>query len=519
MKAIGTPIKLGMAILVAIILVMIGLNFVHGFADIDFERLLQWRPQTGTPTEPGWGEGVTSYSVEDIKAERIFTKEPNAYDLSEIACHIATDIYNDYKKFGDNGIRTGRCVYGLPFSTYMHDLEPGNDVYKYGTGCLVSAKSFLYKQQTLPFDSYEVEFAKNGYPDCHLCRNKTATPPLEIKNLDQTCINMNLKDRVVDNTDFCKGGFYSESGSAQFGNCVDNQGGDDSVFGNNYVTSWKDASNGKFVLVGGLQNCENDVDDFCDNDEEKLGWSANTREGTWKYESWRVKDTAFKRNDDILYGDSSSKTPYVYGLFWIPEAQIYDIVFVVVPDKDARITNDFNEIWNKDLKKGEDFYRTNALGNYYLEARTVANFIVTLSTDVNIYQDIMQNIATEAYGSSDKIDKVHFQSCFGLDTCFPKVSAKSKAQCSILSGYQHYYAKDMFLEEDIYMYTNATDVDDNLITNPNENLLAGKKYRVIVRNWWGRYRKCMLAGCPNVANSAGDCYLYAERAVTILEIK
>ncbi len=515
MKAISSALfKMLLSLTLLFLLLVVGMGWLGSVGAIDWEEAWEIGPESGRPTEPEWGEGGTaSFDVLDNLAERIFTSAPNAYDLSEIGCLIAEDIYKDFKKYGVEVARPVVSVKGIPFTGYPEYLG-GEDWSIGGTGHFINEKSFLYARgpgSTNAAD--EAEFANEGYPDCHLCMDGGSA----ITHLDETCINMNLRDRTVGTSYFCHGptgpppsvgddgDFIADSGKpAQFGNCIG-----PNIFGND-VGNWYDYQDGWIQFgTGAWFDCPNqDANDICDNDREMIKWSPNYHkiDADWPAgDKWKVKDTTETHEDMELSDDWN----YMYGVFWIPEYSRYDVVFAMYPETPVvgltYTATDWTDIWEDIFDDNLEWHRTNALGYKYWQMRIAADYLVepNAGDDVNIHQVIVDKIASVSEVDKDDINCLP---CDRWADCW-QIPVPIEKQCKV----------DAFREEPIRMRTNATNSAGVRITSCNEDLIGGRTYRVIITNWWGKFVECQGTFCPNIGGWY-DCYTNYDRQVIILEL-
>ncbi|NIO45144.1 MAG: hypothetical protein GTN36_06375, partial [Candidatus Aenigmarchaeota archaeon] len=473
-------------------------------------------PESGRPTEPEWGQGGTaSFSALDFTAERIFTSAPGSYDLSEIACLISVDIYNDFKLNGESGARTSSVcgLKGIPWNYWSTGYE----------GCLIGQGAFSYSTSTNPAN--EGDFAAHAntlYHDCHICKEDPAPVAggAGINDLDETCINLNLRDRMVGSDYFCHGaggwgsgtnaGFLDGTGKiSEFGNCVD---GDDTQFNNN-IGDWRGYSDG-YQDIFGYQDCGNEGGatdgtadpDFCDNNHDMITWTGNQE--TWLGD-WKVKDTATGTTNSKPLTDGRK---YFYGIFWIKADKRYDVVFVLIPNENA-FNADFREIWEDLLDKDDKFYRVNPLGNEIWQARTVANYRVNLVTDTSIVQTIMDLISKEAEISMENIE---CRPCGDgnpatddWEDCRPDAWTVER-QCEMSPHDEH------FLKMPIKIKTNATNAV--ALGTCGVKIQGGKTYRVIVNNWWNKHRRCIDWTCGYGTGPWHNCFTGVDRSVIILEL-
>ncbi len=122
-------IKMGFLVLLMLVVIGVGLSMMRGKAEIPFEELWEKTPEEGVTTQPGIIPPTESFTTKMIWADRPLSAGDPTYDLSEIACQITQDIYNDFTPDGLMG-SWSNCVEGMP--TLEHKE------------CFVKAKRFIY---------------------------------------------------------------------------------------------------------------------------------------------------------------------------------------------------------------------------------------------------------------------------------------------------------------------------------------------------------------------------------------
>jgi len=493
-----------LSLVLMLVIMSIGINWVQGASEIDFDKAWYIGPETAIPTEPDLDIGTTnSYNALSVAVTHIFTTAGNPHDMSEIACFIAEDIFNDFSKKGDTLPRS--CSLwggkGVPFSI-------NNDA----SGCLISARSFLYKTDASANPADEAALMTYDL-SCRLCR----VGNVGIKHLDETCINLQFSSgnismatnpRLVGARKFCDGTFFTDSDPqklSQFGN---NHDGTTPTENKNLIAAWD----------GYCDQDANDEDDYCDNNMDYIRWQANRNDGSQP--SWPATDfsrVADWRTSAVVWydynsGDNSVLTDgyeYMYGIFWIAEAKKYDIVFAMIPRQGTPETN-FNKIWEEDLDWDKNFWRTNPLGNIYVNLREVHNNTVVLAADTTI-STIMIGLKDHSGVITDKIGCL---ACSNDENCINKIYDGQSTQIGdekCVDVNVDSVLTDAFKREPIEVRIKATKSDGTPVTC-NDNLVGGRTYRVIVKNWFGFWEK------DNWVSSDGGCYANFDRSVSIIQV-
>jgi hypothetical protein len=502
-----------------VVLLVIGIGFVQNYTSIPFEKLWELTPQSGIATEPGYEGGGGGTSVSDNLAKHFFTTG-SSNDLSEIACFIGTDIYNDYSNNGEQGGRSGLFVTNIPF-------DRGN---------LINSASFFYKDNTNTSVNDAI-FGATGakYQGCHICRQccaegtgctasqaeSTCGPssgpwPKGIQVLDELCINMQMRDRTVPASSgsyFCHGQTndvsipYGASGYCSPSPCngqfLTLSTSSNAQMGNNNAGAQRAQNQGLAGWYSHSNGGDSDPLDYCDNGKDNIRWSADVYDSSndhWKDSSgnpykWLVKDDSnIDKNANVL----SNGWKYTYGVWWGSDGK-YWLTFNLFPDENAPysssqpIATDFSDLWTKIFwSKGwpGSFFRVNALGYKYWELRSSAIYYVQPTASTNLYQTVVTEIE-KAAGSNQ--NNVVCGTCKS-DDCLPLLPKFLQSKdCNFDLGGMP-----------IYMYTNFTDSNGNHWTDCQHDLLSGYRYKVIVKNWMS-------------TDSSGCTYAY-DRTVTILQL-
>lgn len=452
-----------------LILLGASVGLIYGKTDIPFEKIWESPLETGIATEEKYtDESKKNLGTEGTELKNIFTTPGTELDISEIACYIARDIYNDYSNFGDEGPRVGMNYYkkGLPFTT--------------GSAYLVGIGSFNYKLTASNKDTDEATL-KAFDSACWLCREPVATTvSTGITNLDEVCIDLQLRDRKVISVGFCNESFGTPYG--------------DGTFSNNDCGA-------QLNTLAWRAHCDKlGTDEFCTaNGVDKIYWSADPDDDSYAY-----NDT---ESDDTIEYDSnklSDSRRYMYAVLWIPEGKRYDVVFTVLPIM-ASTSLDWDYIW-KTLGQFQDNFRRNVLGNDYWEARVIADYILTPANPINIHNGLVKNIELAFVGEG----RVDFKSCETFNECFPGWVSTKNARCV-----EDFYAGDVYDDVQympIRLLINATDADGNKITDAdiNKDIPAGT-YRVVIKEWYNEWREANYG----IWSSCFDRY---DRSVTVLEL-
>jgi len=314
---------------------------------------------------------------------------------SDVACEIATTIFNDYAKNANGGPRL---------------IEGGKNCEN--NQCIIGAKKFELEVG----DSFVAmwEASLDNY-QCHFCYDQPSSTRIRV--FDEVCVNYNLKDKEIDP-------FSIKICSQTFGNPV---GGGSIEFGNN--DCGETARNGA-VWQSHCDGENNDADDFCDgaiDGEDKIIWIGDNVAraniicacGT---NDWQIADGFLDRGNSL---ELDTTHQYVYGIIWDSVDEQYDLVFVRIPkertlDETTSPTAD-NIIENID----EDLLnliRHNRIGNWYKEAREVEYVTVTPSTGYSkSIGGLTQDIADRLFGwisdSNERLKYVLGTLCYSEDDC------------------------------------------------------------------------------------------------------
>lgn len=516
------------SLIIMVVLLVIGVGFVQNYTNIPFEKLWELTPQSGIATEPGFGGGFHGGTAKNIKTEKFFTTGLPYSDLSEIACSIGTYIFKDFKQYGYMA-RPGDFLYGFPITNSNTKKA-----------IFINAGSFLYRNTQYPAATYGstggvttgtdtkqndnvFAAASQDYKGCHICREPeligtllAASVPLVggIKDLDEMCINAQLRDRNISSSYFCGGSPYIQyvngrnpprdgtfnipgGGDVQFGNCIMGKTTTDN--NNNLIQAgatgkkWSDFSNGYVSGLGIVWNCGNEQIDFCDNSQDRIAWMAEKNKTV---NNWEAIEDGNLFNDNKLVDGRS----YIYGVYWSPDDKQYAIVFVLIPDEN-NIPIDPDGFYQIDEDHGNYFggdnFRSNILGNRYIEARTSAIFNVTLTSNLSIIS--LRGIIANNDNLGDNIEKVDFS------LTEPNVQSISQDwnHCDVQTSYFTSFVKSEFKSSKIKLWTDAT-------SDSNGQLDVGT-YRVVIRNWMGLYK------FPGTYVGK-ECYRDYERSVSIYKI-
>jgi hypothetical protein len=472
MKGITSHVMVIMfSLIIMVVLLVVGIGFVQNYTNIPFEKLWELTPQSSIATEPGFVSGDTGKLGGISTTPHIFTSENN-WDLSEIACHIGKVIYEDYSMHGDGGPRTGidngKFDHGQPFGAQK--------------GYLVGSGKFFYTGTASKNDADET--AMHSYdPACHLCTNSPPPPngfpppgAVGITNLDETCINLQFRDRTFGAQAFCSGSFAS------------NKGGYNGKFGDNDCGA--DRNPGQ---VGWTGLCN----DFCDNGLNKVTWVADHDQDST---DWNITDWGIPEGDN-----SEILTPsryYIYGVVWSANSKYYNVLFAEIPNFSAADTpeTDWNTMLDpyfQYLPPGTDQFRRGILGQVYPETRIVADYILTPTQPItSIYSQIMigdgtihglANIAFNGLTQAQALAKIVFRTCSAADKsnpteCIPAWTSTEGDKCWTVGGSTFGLLKQN--NEGIIVVVDAKDGSGQQIASPNQDLPIGYSYRIIVQQWY-----------------------------------
>ncbi len=501
MKGIhGVPYYVIFSVVIMLFLLVMTVGWVYGKTDIPFEKLWEQGPESGVATNPNpiEGSGITYGGINPVP--HIFTTGNN-WDLSEIACHIGKAIHIDYSKHGDGGPRTtidnGMFDHGQPFGAQ--------------TGYLIDSGKFFYTGTASKNDPDET--AMHSYDSaCHLCTNSPPPPnglpppgAVGITNLDETCINLQFRDRTFGAQAFCSGSFAS------------NQGGY-GEFGNNACANIANPAGWNGLCSG-----------FCDNGQDKIIWSADNDELDTTSTDWNMTDWGISEG-----GNSEILTPsryYIYGVVWAaqPQYKNYYVLFAEIPNFSAADTpeTDWNTMLDpyfQYLPPGTDQFRRGILGQVYPEARIVADYIITPTQPItSIYSQIMigdgtihglANIAFNGLTRAQALAKISFQTCSAADKsnpagCIPEWTSEGEKYWTV-GGSTFGLLKQN--NEKITVVVDAKDGSGQQIASPNQDLPIGYSYRIIVQQWYRSWSHTDWSFIPY------NCYDQYVRSISIIQI-
>jgi hypothetical protein len=484
-----------------VVLLVVGISFVQGYTNIPFERLWELTPQSSIATGPTYSTIGGGDSTSDIKTQRFFTTDPNPYDLSEIACNIGTVIYKD---FTANGPVSNRYVTrNFPYGNGHYYLI-GTGVFLYNN-TQYSAASYgsdpIHGYVTGTNTTVDDSVFGNAGPDyaaCHICREPEQTGTLlaasvpkvaGIKNLDEACINMQLKDRVFQTKNFCTQSFNIGTNSYTFGNCDANDV--DAIIRNpSYYGINPDPNNVLINVTSPIPSepwpwdeygdCSKAVS-LCKNSPDYVRWKTAYNVSGFN-QPWKVSDNewAGTTGDNPLFDGYK----YIYSVWWTHlqdtgfpfyTRDLYYIIFNMLPDENKVPTFSSFDVLNRttDPVVGQ---RYNSIGRYYKEARTCSIFNVNLAGTEPI--SVLRERISQAFGRG-----INYVKCLTCDNPsadepfdmhkFDIMRLPSANAC-------------MIIYENVILWTNAT-----LPNGYNDNLPAGN-YRVIVRDW---YNSDLTNGC------------------------
>ena len=381
-------------IIAVILVVLIGTYFIRPIFGIDPEAM-----EEGAQAQLG-SKGTVTYQTpvfeDPTQPEYMLHLLPlnpwEPFQPSEIACYIADIIYNDYQIYGKD-IERGDC---------RTIVNSDNRVYE----CLIGdAMIFtLQKFDQSEMNSYGTEWENilNNVDEgpCHLCEEGGNAVPL----LDETCVNMQFRDRKVETSDFCNDNFVPSlaetTGDIRFGN----NGADDGGFGC-YIPPQN--------VIGSLSNWRT----HCSEHDAGVGWPNafcdNGDNLIYDWNNWWVADCA---GGDVCDNDETLDPPeivneihndvtngildhdgrrYVMGITWLPEEQKYNVHFARVPQlqlvDSSSLLNRIVDVVRNDGATRDWKFRYNYLGKFTKDARSIVDMLVWGDDNIGI-TDIMQEI-------------------------------------------------------------------------------------------------------------------------------
>jgi len=376
---------------------------------------------------------------------------------TEVACAIANSIYTDFVKYGLKDNRENIS----PEPDCGYAVGDWNAIYR--GGCLIDAKTFILGDTvtTPPPEWIQIPYIASG--KCNLCLEPT---------FDEVCINYNLKNRKVPEggaNNFCDGTIPvgSTAEVIKFGNaiCVKDAGNSQ---------AWRDSCDGWYCGQGqfcGLRICtispggcsyESDgVDDICDNDKDRIEWTAEDSSSTL------VTDGDIEENSKIL----NKHQKYIYGLIWNTNTneddKRYHVYFERIPAPSTNNTWDFIG----DFLSNRDNVRFNPLGEKYQEARMIVNVTVTGAPDIS-ENNLRANIANKL---GIDISKIEYASCNGLNDCLS--SAPYDGEYSIDKAL-FYSMKEQFKTDYAIKFRLDMKIGSGGLLNNT------KTYIVMIENWF-----------------------------------
>lgn len=245
-------------IILTVIIVLVGMMLIQPVAGFDVKKYFGLQPILGEPTGPSLPDIDTPPPGEDLgEVDHIITLPGEENQPHELGCVIANSIYDDFSANGLTGSRSN-CK--------EQKLFTDNPV----TQCLVDVKKFTLGDSKIQSDWETTLSAKK----CHLCNESANTP---ITDFDEVCINKNLKDRTVGNSNFCNGLITAGKDLTTFGNAICarfNSGNWQSQCDGCYCTLSLCCIAG-FPCANSHCNWGNDTNDFCDNNEDRVAWIAD----------------------------------------------------------------------------------------------------------------------------------------------------------------------------------------------------------------------------------------------------
>lgn len=434
-------IGLAVAIFFMGVLFLLAAKPITEMMGIKFPEVFGFTPIDTSTTSGGFGGPVQNpFPIEEAFVPGI-TGAGNPHQPSEVACVISKKIFDDYLIYG-NG-----------------DRDAGEGKNCFDNQCIINAGSFRLANVDGTDWENVLSGASNPYGPCHLCREPPSAGGTIIPDLDEVCINLNLKDKETGNTKICDSPFTSYSGEqVKFGNnncfCPDSN--------KNAKADWCN------IRCDGGNN-DLDGSDFCDgsttSDPKNLILWIGKGRGT-DTDEWRVSDDIYYNLDGNSVTLSKQPDQYLYGIIWDKSYSHnrYKVIFVRTPLQSS--SDSFNFLWNNDGFK--NYKRTNPLGVWYGEAREIARVMVNPAVATGI-----GDLAGDA-GLKSVIDgsekKVWCESCSNKDECLATEPTTVDETYSFNFG-----SKPIKIQVD-----SRVDCNGGI-------LKSGSQYIVSVKNWYQDY--------------------------------
>ena len=448
--------------------------------------LMDFDVDTITPTRP---------PTDDLRK----INELGTHYISEIACIIAEDIYNDFTKYGERG-RDYRLIYreDSPINREFNcewiwdkDCCPAyNNLPKDDEGkfvCLINAGIFTVGQNEALSDEVKSELTDLG---CSLDCTSDGTTEYE---LDEVCVNHNLALKEFpkgSGISFCTDGYNeeirisydSQQERQKFGNedCYANN--------NNDGDAWRDLCDrdppGPLCIANGFRE-----------DGTELTYRELDRIYSWKAD-WipltrRSSDRYLVENRGIV-----SNIKYFYTLYWNnkdergeAESKSYKVELpsIITYDYKDR-TNNIN--WDDFLDFIEEFYdeeediRHTTAGIWFRELRTSYDMTVILSSSLtlNLLQQTLEGISDDFDVSREPCTVGVNCVNYGIDAVIYEENLGSDSTSKI---------RDTVFEKEAPI---TIKYNDN-VEKDGHMLMGGERYRIIVRNWMSNWYGATRDSC------------------------
>jgi len=493
------------------------------------EKSYRGKPNAGVS---GGGEPILSGSFDlgsTNDATRIVSESPNPYYASEIGCDIAKDIYNHFTDWGENkgdGVITHGsfvaanglyCELDTKYVSFMG--KPIHDDIGDYYNCLVSTGKFRIDEDMELTDQqsqklYNVK-CSNG------CTYDQSGKHFELR-LDEVCLNENLNVLMAPNPSpipFCT----NVNESYVF------IGDERQKFGNR-ICSCNQNNNGKTSSEGWNWCAQSTCQNLCNaagtrHDATPLNLTDFNRVSAWSSDDtstdYKISDQAlnyekidiFNKPDAYPYpyivrnitSDNLRVLPqrdYFYTVYWTNDTKQYEIQFPRVgkPFYENNVGSmDGNQLINfvkgfyDEVKDG----RSTTAGYYYPELRTVFDGIITPSQNITLGD--IENDLENALKVPTSIDSYcsNEEECLSYDV---NENEELWGEYYEQRGSSPYYdSPTLVVENENPLYIKFS---SNINSEDTDILKSGKKYRIILRNWFsGHYRDYNFPGAGTWPNS------------------
>ncbi|MFH1474116.1 MAG: hypothetical protein ABIE55_04490 [Candidatus Aenigmatarchaeota archaeon] len=419
------------------------------------------------------------------------------FQPSEIACHIANIIHSDYQTYGRETLRGERIL------SFANELI-------ISSGKIFTLKEFTQNEMIANGGVWETVLNDVVSGPCHLCQEGGTAIPL----LDETCVNMQLKDRKVESSNFCNGGFIPRMTDNSF----------EIKFGNNvcYVPNKNKAGS----LANWDNHCQGGDNDgnwpnpiFCDNGQDLIydwnrWWVADCAGSgcdvdpqiTPEYDTrYLVNEIENLDTKGILDHDERH---YVFGVTWIPEKEKYNVNFARIPhinlaDSTTDMLDRIGDVVSNKGSYSNWEVRNNYLGFYTRQARSVMDFIfrgddqtglIEVKKKIEEVTDDLSFDNEDCIGLSPNEDSTRCilsNSCEGIDDCLKNQGVITFKGAELVEADSLKAFLESHFMGSCWQVTCQDRTPKSIVVKsnvePNENFKSEGVYRVVVNNWFSIY--------------------------------